>query len=285
MPRASALLLALFVAACGAKEGTAARACPLQPGGEVVLAGGVFTFGAAPMHPEEGPPRTVTVGRFAIDRTEVTNADFAAFVAATGHVTLAERPPDRSSPVFSAEIGDWRVMAGAGWRHPQGPRSTIRARERDPVVHVGYPDALAYARWRGRDLPTEAEWEFAARAGLENARYEWGDDPAPDGGPRANHWQGVFPVVDTGEDGFKGRAAPVGCFPASRYGLHDMTGNVWEWTRPEGDAPPVIKGGSFLCADNFCLRYRPAARQTGPDDSGASHIGFRTVRRIAGGEP
>jgi formylglycine-generating enzyme required for sulfatase activity len=251
----------------------------------------------------------VTVGPFSIDRTEVTNAQFAAFVKATGYVTLAERQPDPalypgvpasqlkpSSLVFvgAAGLGSgdpslwWRVVDGASWKHPEGPGSDLAGRERHPVVQVAFEDAMAYARWRGRDLPTEAEWEFAARAGLDGKRYEWGDDRPDPKAPRANTWQGVFPAVDTADDGYKARTAPVGCYPPSAYGLSDMTGNVWEWTsdwlqdgRPEGDPARsrMVKGGSFLCADNFCLRYRPSARQPGPPDTGTSHVGFRTVKR------
>ncbi len=304
------LVLALGLGGCGAKTPQLAeptRACPgAAPSGEVALKGGTFVLGARPEHDDEGPPRTVTVGPFSIDRTEVTNAQFAAFVAATGYVTLAERRPDPklypgvpasklnpSSLVFvGAEglgsgdpSGWWRIVDGASWKHPEGPASTIVGRERHPVVQIAFDDALAYARWKGRDLPTEAEWEFAARAGLDGARYEWGDDKPAAGNPRANSWQGVFPAVDTGDDGYKARTAPVGCYPASAYGLSDMSGNVWEWTKDWYEAPSpngrshLIKGGSFLCADNFCYRYRPSARQPGPPDTGSSHVGFRTVRR------
>lgn len=271
------------------------------------MPGGTFTLGAGPVLPGEGPPKRVTVGAFRIDRTEVTNAEFAAFVEATGYVTLAERTPDPrlypgvdpallkpSSLVFMGKTDDarqadstrgWRVVPGANWRHPEGPGSSIRGRENAPVVHVGYEDALAYARWRGRDLPSEAEWEYAARGGLEGARYTWGDQPAAPNRPMANHWQGPFPAQDTGEDGHAGQAAPVGCYPPNGFGLYDMAGNVWEWTSdaaPSLDGGPparLIKGGSYLCADDFCFRYRPAARQPGPPDTGASHIGFRTVAR------
>lgn len=304
------LLLALGLAACGPKVPPLAaptRACPgPAPLGEVALKGGTFTLGAHPEHNDEGPPRTVTVAPFSIDRTEVTNAEFAEFVKATGYVTLAERQPDPalypgvpagklkpSSLVFVGAkglgSGDpslwWRIVDGASWKHPEGPGSDLKGRERHPVVQVAYDDALAYARWKGRDLPTEAEWEFAARAGLDGARYEWGDDKPVPGQPRANSWQGVFPAVDTGDDGYKARTAPVGCYPASAYGLYDMTGNVWEWTKDWYETPNpngrshLIKGGSFLCADNFCYRYRPSARQPGPPDTGTSHVGFRTVKR------
>jgi len=301
---------------------------PANPtAGMARLAGGVFAMGAAPEHSEEGPPRQVRVGDFWIDRTEVTNAAFARFVAATGYVTLAERPldpvaypgltPDQRQPASLVFVGAgaaggdptawWRIVPGADWRHPEGPGSSIDGKEAWPVVHVAWEDAQAYARWLGRDLPTEAEWEYAARGGLDGARYAWGDDPAPTDAPKANTWQGVFPVVDSGGDGHKAQAAPVGCFEANGHGLYDITGNVWEWTsdwyRPglapasvmaqggppramsrdpgePGQPKHVIKGGSFLCADNFCFRYRPAARAPGPHDSGASHVGFRTVLRL-----
>ncbi|MDP1736605.1 MAG: formylglycine-generating enzyme family protein [Caulobacter sp.] len=311
--RPAIVLLAVILAGCGARAPQLAeptRACPgPAPAGEVALRGGTFLLGAKPEHDDEGPPRRVTVAPFSIDRTEVTNAQFAAFVIATGYVTLAERRPDPalypgvpagklkpSSLVFvgAAGLGSgdpalwWRVIDGADWRHPEGPGSGIAGRERHPVVQIGYEDALAYARWKGRDLPTEAEWEFAARAGLDGARYEWGDEKPGPGQPRANSWQGVFPAVDTGDDGYKARTAPVGCYPASAFGLFDMTGNVWEWTRDWYGAPGdpgrshLIKGGSFLCADNFCYRYRPSARQPGPPDTGTSHVGFRTVKRGGG---
>ena len=304
------LLLVFLLAACGPKPVQLAvptRACPgPAPAGEVALKGGIFLLGARAEHEDEGPAVRVTVGPFSIDRTEVTNAQFADFVKATGYVTLAERQPDPalypgvpadklkpSSLVFVGAkglgsgdpSGWWRVVDGASWKHPEGPGSDLKGRQRHPVVQVAYDDALAYARWKGRDLPTEAEWEFAARAGLDGARYEWGDDTPLPGKPRANSWQGVFPAVDTGDDGYRARTAPVGCYPASAYGLSDMSGNVWEWTKDWYGAPGdpgrshLIKGGSFLCADNFCYRYRPSARQPGPPDTGSSHVGFRTVKR------
>jgi formylglycine-generating enzyme len=301
---AATLLVGLLLTACGQKPKVVAvdPVCAPQPTGEVALKGGTFTLGAGAMHDDEGPGRTVTVGPFSIDRTEVTNAQFAEFVAATGYVTLSERDPDPalypgvpreqlkpSSLVFVGNdegLGDgnparwWRIIDGASWKHPKGPGSDLKGRDRYPVVHIAYDDALAYARWKGRDLPTEAEWEFAARAGHADAKYEWGDAPLDDRKPQANTWQGVFPAIDTAEDGYKARAAPVGCFPPSAYGLFDMSGNVWEWTKDHyRDGSRLIKGGSFLCADNFCFRYRPAARQPGPPDTGQSHLGFRTVKR------
>lgn len=313
-------------AACLANLPAAAHA----PGaaGMVLIKGGAFQMGARAMRPEEGPPRTTRVGDFWIDRTEVTNADFARFVKATGYVTLAERPLDpRAYPGLSGDqlkpsgivfAGSdhapgpdpskwWKVVKGADWRHPEGPGSSIIGRDAWPVVQVGWDDAMAYARWLGRDLPTEAEWEYAAQGGKAAAtRFVWGDRPLDDKRPQANVWQGAFPVLDSGGDGYKARAAPVGCFPPNGYGLVDMAGNVWEWAKdwyrpnldPGGAVNPtgpdqtvafdpgdpgvrkhVIKGGSFLCSPNYCYRYRPAARQPGPTDTGENHIGFRTVLR------
>lgn len=287
----------------------------------VALPGGRFTMGAQAERPEEGPARTVVVKPFWIDRTTVTNGDFARFVAATGYRTVAERPLDAAqypwlppmarqpaSLVFvgahaGVDKGDptqwWHVIPGADWRHPYGPGSDIKGMDAFPVVHVAYDDALAYARWLGHDLPSEAEWEYAARGGRDGARYSWGDDPVGGGGhPKANVWQGIFPVFNSGQDGFKAQTAPVGCYPANGFGLFDMTGNVWQWTRdlaaPDlGDQRVIlsrnaalqhmIKGGSFLCSDDFCFRYRPSARTAGPPNSGASHIGFRTVLRLKPG--
>jgi formylglycine-generating enzyme required for sulfatase activity len=291
----------------------------------VRLPGGTFSMGAKPLRAEEGPPRATRVGAFWIDRTDVTNAQFARFVKATGYVTLAERPLDAKAwPRLTAEqrrpasivfVGSdrppgsdpsqwWRAVPGADWRHPEGPASSIAGKDTYPVVQVAYEDALAYARWLGRDLPTEAEWEYAAQGGKGPARYVWGDAPFDDAHPQANVWQGVFPSLDTGADGFKAQASPVGCFPANGFGLYDMAGDVWQWTRdayqrnldpdarvdPEGPAPAlgeaakghVIKGGSFLCSPDYCFRYRPAAREAGPSDTGEDHIGFRTVLRGGG---
>lgn len=307
-----ALLVLAALGGCG-RSPTPPLAClspallAAQPGtraGMRWIPAGDYTIGARAQRPEEGPPHKVTLKGFWIDQTEVTNAQFAAFVAATGYKTLAERAPDPalypgvpraalipSSLVFTGLApGDrpagpgswWKVIPGADWRHPKGPGSGIAGHEREPVVHVGYADALAYAQWRGRDLPSEAEWEAAAQGGLAEPLYSWGDaPPGGDGkaGARANIWQGPFPVVDQGGDGYKATIAPVACFPANGYGLYDMAGNVWEWTSSVMSASHIIKGGSFLCADNYCYRYRPAAREAGPPDTGASHIGFRTVLR------
>ncbi|MCF4165027.1 formylglycine-generating enzyme family protein [Zavarzinia compransoris] len=256
--------------------------------GMVRLAGGAAILGASPLLPEEGPPRRVTLDPFWIDPTDVTNAQFAAFVAATGYVTRAERGPAPSSLVFvgareSVDLNDpgqwWAVVPGADWRHPGGPDTSIEGMAHLPVVHVAYEDALAYARWLGRDLPTEAEWEYAARGGLEGATFAWGETRPGDGTRLANTWQGVFPLMDMGTDGYKARPSPVGCFPANGFGLYDMAGNVWQWTRDRGAAGHVVKGGSFLCSDNYCFRYRPGARSEAASGDGTSHIGFRTVYR------
>jgi formylglycine-generating enzyme required for sulfatase activity len=233
------------------------------------------------VYPEE-TRRSVAVTGFWIDRTEVTNAEFATFVKATNYVTVAERPGKAGAAVFVMPSGNadlstaaswWRYVEGANWRHPGGADTSIEGRDQFPVVAITLEDAEAYAKWKGRRLPTEAEWEHAARAGAATL-------PEHEQPKDANTWQGVFPLIDTAEDGFTG-IAPVGCFKPNAFGLHDMIGNVWEFTADayEHQAPPahVIKGGSFLCAANYCLRYRPAARQPQEDGLGTSHVGFRTV--------
>lgn len=276
--------------------------CHERPAAEVVIAGGTIVLGNDASYPEErsGPP--VRVGSFAIDTHEVTNAQYAQFVRATGYVTEAERgfagradiPEDQRQPgsaVFVMPGGGgepgWRFMPGANWRHPEGPGSTIEGHDRDPVVQVTYADALAYARWKGRDLPTEAEWEMAASDGKSPPGRE---RPRRDGKPSGNNWDGIFPLANTKADGFAGRA-PVGSFAPDARGLYDMTGNVWEltasaWTPDHGANAPtvagahVIKGGSYLCAENFCARYRPQSREKQEAELGTNHVGFRTVRRI-----
>jgi formylglycine-generating enzyme required for sulfatase activity len=271
-------------------------------GGEVAIPGGRFRMGSDVFYPEEAPAREVEVAGFSIDRHEVTNAQFAAFVAATGYVSVAERSPDPrehpdidpallepGSAVFVAPgerdapegrgLGWWRFVPGASWKAPRGPGSSIAGLEEHPVVHIAYEDALAYAEWAGRRLPTEAEWERAARDGREGATYAWGEELTPDGAWRANTWQGVFPIVNNEADGFFS-SAPAGCYAPSDYGLYDMIGNVWEWTSDvyQGqESVGVMKGGSFLCADNYCGRYRPAARQPYERDFSSNHLGFRTV--------
>lgn len=295
----------------------------------VRLEGGTFEMGSEDFYREEGPVRQVTIGPFLISRTEVTNAEFAAFVEATGYVTTAERgsdpathpdwPPELLQPgsmVFTmpesittkSDVTQWwHFVPGADWRHPEGPDSGIEERAAHPVVQVSPEDAEAYAAWAGGRLPTEAEWEYAARGGLDGATYTWGATYDPLDGWKANSWQGDFPTGDRAEDGFHG-TAPAGSFPPNGYGLYDMAGNVWEhvadWWVPghparneaDPEGPPevlaakfsspeigprrVVKGGSWLCAPNFCLRYRPAARQPGELGLGSNHIGFRIVKEI-----
>ncbi|MFM6990262.1 MAG: formylglycine-generating enzyme family protein [Rhodoferax sp.] len=309
----------------GAKTATTSRqeplhcALPVQAAnaphtGMVWVAGGSFEFGDT-TYPEEQPIQKVTLTGFWMDRTEVTNDEFAQFVKATGYVTVAERavdaalhpglPPDMQKPgavVFvkpndaggQGKLTDWwRYIPGANWRHPGGPGTDIEGRGAFPVVAVTIDDAQAYAKWKGRTLPSEAQWEWAARAGLAKAGQDH-DQPK-----QANTWQGLFPFVNSGDDGFVG-LAPAGCYPPNANGLFDMVGNVWELTTDEykpyhqdlnGTTPDqvpsalrsgkpsqrVIKGGSFLCAPNYCMRYRSGARQPQDDDLGASHLGFRTI--------
>ena len=288
----------------------------------VRIPGGAFTMGSDEHYPEEAPAHRVAMGGFLMDATAVTNAEFAAFVEATGYLTVAERPLDPAdfpgappenlvpgSLVFTLTPGPvdlrhmsqwWTWTPGACWKHPAGPDSSLAGRENHPVVHVAYEDAQAYAAWAGKELPTEAEWELAARAGLDGATYTWGDAPEGGGQKLANYWHGDFPWRP--ESGY-GTTAPVGSYPPNGFGLFDMAGNVWEWTTDwyrdrhvpanpgggsiEGSYDPaqpqfrvprkVIKGGSFLCADSYCLRYRPAARRPQMIDTGTSHIGFRCI--------
>jgi sulfatase modifying factor 1 len=284
---------------------------------------GVFQMGSENFYPEERPVREVPVDGFWIDEHPVTAAEFRRFARATGYVTVAERPLDpadypdadpdllvpgslvfrkTSGPVPLDDVHNWwGYVPGASWRRPGGPGTTINGRDHHPVVHVAYEDAGAYASWAGKELPSEAEWEYAARGGLEGAVFAWGDDHFPDGKAMANSWQGKFPWQNLKLDGYEG-TSPVGSFPPNGYGLFDMTGNVWEWTtgafatngageteapccapmqRLEGETFPrkVIKGGSYLCAPNYCLRYRPAARQSETIDTSTGHIGFRCVVR------
>lgn len=256
--------------------------------GMVLIQGGTFQMGAGGIYPEEGPVRRQRVESFWIDATEVTNAQFAAFVEATGYVTVAEAgiegvvPPGAAVfqvPETNAE-GRWSYAETANWRQPEGAGSTIVGRENFPVVQIAYKDALAYAEWKGRALPSEVQWEYAARGGLDGATYAWGEEREPGGVFLANNWQGFFPFHDEGADGFVGRA-PVGCYPPNGYGLYDMIGNVWEWTAdpyaPADASVGLMKGGSYLCAPNYCRRYRPAARHPQEMDLGTDHIGFRTV--------
>ena len=292
----------------------------------VLLPGGSFRMGSDRHYPEERPAHLAEVGAFWIDRAPVTNAAFTAFVAATGYCTVAEHAPDPAdfpgadpatlvpgSIVFRPPArpedmrawGDWwAFVAGACWHRPDG--GVARAEPTHPAVHIAHEDAQAYAAWAGKALPTEMEWEFAAKGGRDGAEYAWGDTLTQGGTHHANTWQGLFPFDNLLEDGFAG-TSPVGCYPANPFGLLDMIGNVWEWTADiwaprhhANTAAPccsggatrrantlqfVIKGGSHLCAPNYCQRYRPAARQPQAADSGTSHIGFRCVRRDGAGSP
>jgi formylglycine-generating enzyme len=297
MRTALLVLAAALLAGCSAGgddtasiEGTAiTRACPPPPAQAWAwVPGGRFTIGEEAHLAEEGPPREVEVAGFWMATREVTNAEFAAFVAATGYRTMAERdppilegaPPEMRLPgsaVFTVPGANdprwWRWVPGANWRNPEGPGSSIAGREREPVVQIAYDDALAFARWAGKSLPSEEQWELAAATGGASRR----EPVTADGTPTANYWQGVFPARNLGLDGFRGRA-PTGCFPADRHGIHDLIGNVWEWTASARDpGSNVIKGGSFLCASNYCARYRPAARQFQERGLGTDHIGIRLI--------
>ncbi|WP_435348725.1 formylglycine-generating enzyme family protein [Haloarchaeobius sp. HRN-SO-5] len=300
--------------------------------GMVWVPGGTFTMGSTEFYPEEAPTRDVTVDGFWMEQTPVTSAEFATFVDETGYTTVAERDPDPDdypgadpddlvpgSAVFRSPDGPvnlrdpnqwWDYVGGADWRHPLGPDSSIEDRMDHPVVHVTYEDARAYAEWAGKRLPTEAQWERAARGGLEEKRFVWGDEHVPDGRLQANTWQGEFPHENKTLDGYE-RTSPVGAFPANGFDLYDVAGNVWEWTSDWFSADPtagesptcctptnprgvsedasvdprdpsqmprkVLKGGSHLCAPNYCFRYRPAARYPEPIDTSTSHVGFRCI--------
>ncbi|MEZ5938250.1 MAG: SUMF1/EgtB/PvdO family nonheme iron enzyme [Hyphomonadaceae bacterium] len=257
-------------------------------GAFVAIPEGGFTKGAHAIYPEEAPDMSLRMSGFRIQVNEVTNAQFADFVADTGYVTDAERTsasddPAGGSSVFylperDKRIGEWKLVRGATWRTPEGPDSSIEGRDNYPVVHVSLFDARAYAAWAGGRLPTEEEWEYAAATGLRDPDNILSGAVGENGEPIANTWQGLFPVDNTHQDGFVG-AAPVGCFPADRHGLSDMIGNVWEWTdTPYGPGTHTIKGGSYLCAENFCRRYRTAARQPQEDDFSSNHIGFRIIK-------
>jgi formylglycine-generating enzyme len=294
---------------------------------------GSFMMGSDHHYPEEAPAHAVGVGGFWMDKYTVTNDRFRQFVEATGYVTLAERPanaadypgakPDLlepSSVVFQkprhrVDLRDhynwWGYVRGANWRHPTGPASSSKARGRHPVVQVAHEDAAAYCQWAGKELPTEAEWEFAARGGLDGAEFVWGDEFAPHGKMMANTWQGSFPWENLKTDGYE-NTAPVNAFAPNGYGLYQMAGNVWEWTTDwyqdhgkiqhacctldnprggnrEASLDPrtpdlriprkVMKGGSYLCAPNYCRRYRPAARMAQPVDTATCHLGFRCIVR------
>lgn len=285
----------------------------------VRVPGGSFLMGSDKFYREERPVRRASVEPFWMDRHPVTNAEFDRFVRATNYVTLAERAPEAAAypdadpellvpgslvfrkPPSPVSLSDhrawWSYVPGASWRHPYGPESSWSGREDHPVVHVSYEDANAYAAWARKSLPSEAEWEFAARGGLEQATYPWGDDFAPGGELMANIWIGRFPWENLKPAEVE-LTCPVGSFPPNRYGLHDVVGNVWEWTTSlfdlngaaassccsgvetnSANLRRVVKGGSHLCAPNYCLRYRPAARQGQATDTSTSHIGFRCVAR------
>jgi formylglycine-generating enzyme required for sulfatase activity len=303
--------------------------------GMIFVAGGTFRMGSGQHYPEETPVHRVSVDGFWIDPTPVTNREFRKFINATGYVTFAEIRPDAKDypgalphmlkagslvftpPKHAVDLRDWsqwwKFKFGANWRRPYGPRTSISGLDDHPVVHIAYRDAEAYARWAGKELPTEAEWEFAARGGLEGAEFAWGDEFTPGGRHMANTWQGEFPRENLCIDRYE-RTSPVTAFPANGFGIHDMIGNVWEWTtdwwssKHEADAAKpccipqnprggrenqsydpaqpeigiprkVIKGGSHLCAPNYCRRYRPAARHAQPIDTSTSHVGFRCVVR------
>ena len=295
------------------------------------IPGGTFRMGSDDFYPEERPSHRVTVDGFWMDVHPVSVGEFRRFVEGTRYVTLAERVPDPADypgvdpsclvpgslvfrrPAHRVPLDDprrwWAYVPGASWQEPEGPGSAVSGREDHPVTHVAWEDADAFARWAGKALPTEAEWEFAARGGLDGAAFVWGSEFAPGGRLMANTWQGEFPWQNLRTDGYEG-TSPVGAFPANGYGLYDMAGNVWEWTDdfftahhpPDASRPcciprnpraaepaaasripqRVTKGGSHLCAPNYCLRYRPAARQGEAVDSSACHIGFRCVVRDAG---
>jgi formylglycine-generating enzyme len=301
----------------------------------VWVPGGTFRMGSDRHYPEERPAHSVSVDGFWMDRYPVTNDRFTRFVESTEHVTFAEIAPNAADypgalpemlyagslvfvkpkgPVDRSQIANWwQFMLGADWRHPQGPASGLQQRGDHPVVHVAFSDAAAFAKWEGKDLPTEAEWEFAARGGLDGAPYAWGDEFLPGGAHMANTWQGEFPWSNSNADGYEG-TSPVNAFPPNGYGLYDMIGNVWEWTtdwyepkhpaealkacctphnprggREDASYDPsqpqiriprkVLKGGSHLCAPNYCRRYRPAARFPEPVDTSTCHLGFRCIVR------
>ncbi len=275
MRRAFVLAAVTLVAACGGSGNEIACGIPADRIGSFVsVPSGRFIKGAAPRYPEERPEVSLHVDGFSLQAHEVTNDQFAAFVKATGYVTDAERS---GSAVFTAP-GPWRLVRGATWRAPEGPGSDIEGGGTLPVVHVSPADARAYAAWAGGRLPTEVEWEYAAALGLPRGGGQESGAYASNRKPVANTWQGLFPEEQQAADGSAGRA-PAGCFPPSAIGLYDMIGNVWEITdTPYGEGRQTIKGGSYLCSENFCRRYRPAARQPQEDHFSASHVGFRIVR-------
>lgn len=313
---------------------SASSSRPGKPPSEnmVWIPGGTFRMGSDAHYPEEAPAHPVTVDGFWMDRYAVTNAQFSRFVEQTNYVTSAERAPNPTDypgakpellvpasvvfrkPSHFVDLRNhynwWTYVPGASWRHPQGPGSSLKGLAKHPVVHVAYEDVEAYCMWTGRELPTEAEWEFAARGGLDGAEFAWGDEFTPEGRQMANTWQGEFPFENLLEDDYEW-TAPVGSFPPNGYGLYDMVGNVWEWTtdwyqqhseiqhtccgsfNPQGGERErsydprertriprkVMKGGSYLCAPNYCRRYRPAARMAQQMDTSTCHLGFRCIVR------
>jgi formylglycine-generating enzyme required for sulfatase activity len=295
----AAVLSLALVAGCDEGHRTAAAATepaasssPVRPPGMVLLPGGDFFMGTDTGRPNEGPRHAVVLRPFYIDRTDVTVAEFGRFVAATGYKT--ENEIVGTGEVFDVEKGQWNLAcAGATWRCPDKPG--VAARSDEPVTQVSYFDATAYAKWAGKRLPTEAEFEYAARGGLVGNEYSWGNELRPGGKPVANWWQGEFPTHNTGEDGYVGRS-PVGKFPANGFGLYDMAGNVWQWcgdfadddyykaspkdnpTGPATGTERVIRGGSFLCAENFCQNYRVAGRSRSTPESALNNLGFRCVK-------
>lgn len=332
LPKLMMLILAIVLSACISygllidnEHPYTNRTC-FAESGMALIKGGSFVMGAGAIYPEETPLIKTSVDSFYMSRHEVTNFEFAEFVNATGYVSVAETAPNPEdypgiapellkpgSAVFvkltqaveaATFLNWWHFIEGANWKHPQGIDSDIKGKEHYPVVHIAYADALAYAKWKGHRLPTEAEYEYASRGGLDGAKYATGNSLTQNGEHVANTYQGLFPFRDDAEDGFAG-LAPVGCYPQNPYEIYDLIGNVWEWTQstyypqhidPEnplkylpknGHAPNqsgiplgVIKGGSYLCANDFCMRYRPAARQAQDTGLGTSHIGFRTVKDL-----
>ncbi|WP_443939263.1 formylglycine-generating enzyme family protein [Pedobacter sp. MW01-1-1] len=338
------LLLAVFLFQCKSKEADSAEANHNAPEGMVLIPGGTFTMGESndPNGANNINAYGVELDSFYMDQTEVTNKQFAQFVKETNYVTVAERPidweeikkqlppgvpkPDASKLLPGALIFDpqkdianlydisqwWTWKTGADWKHPNGPESSIEGKDDYPVVQIAYDDAMAYCKWAGKRLPTEAEWEYASRGGKPNHKYAWGDNLTPEGKYLANYFQGIFPKDNTKLDGYEG-AAPAKSYPANGFGLYDMIGNVWEWTNdwyrtdthvqnklasnsgmcynPKGpsksydpDEPlvpkHVVKGGSFLCSDQYCSNYRPDSRMATAYDSGQEHLGFRCVKDV-----
>jgi formylglycine-generating enzyme required for sulfatase activity len=284
-------LFALALFCCAASVAWGQKTPP--PAGMVRIPGGTFAMGANDDMPFEGPVHMVSVRPFFLDTNEVTISEFARFVRATGYKTEAEK--FGWSGVFDTDLRQWTKGDGANWRHPDGPQKTPKQSE--PVTQVSYADAQAYARWAQKRLPTEAEWEWAARGGLSRKTYAWGDELNPHNKPQANWWQGTFPDNNTRADGFLG-PAPVGSFAPNGYGLSDMAGNVWEWcadwfdetyykrspkanpTGPETGTERVIRGGSWMCSLNYCRGFRAAARSHSAPDSGLNNLGFRCARDI-----